>query len=110
LEFLEEREAEIMRWYAVQTVSKNARARGLSADREVMERTRAEVAIAHGVRDWQMLCEEVSDGLLFGAIPLQWIESACSDLALAKTFRSIWDAGLANNSQIETGKGVSCGR
>ena len=110
LEFLEEREAEMMRWYAVQTAATTARVASIRCDEDLLERTRAEVAIAHGVRDWLMLEEEVSDGLLFGAIPLQWIESACSDLALANTLKRRYDTRVAMNPYIETGKGVSCDR
>ncbi len=101
LDFLEEREAEMMRWYAVTTVSENARSVGLSADKHLMARTREEVAIAHGLRDWQTLREDVSDGLLFGAIPLPWIEAACVSLALARTFKSSWAAQLENRSDVE---------
>jgi hypothetical protein len=97
LDFLEELEAEIMRWHSALKVSEEARKRGLSADKNLSARTREELAIAHGLRDWQMLSEEAQNGLLFDAIPLKWIEDACSNISLARTFRTLW------HSEIETG-------
>jgi hypothetical protein len=87
LELLDEIDAEVMRWYSVRRLSFEARRRGLEAAPAVLERTRAEIAIAHGVCDWPMLVEEVRDERLFGAIPMQWIDTAVSDLALARALR-----------------------
>ena len=46
-----------------------------------------------------MLQDEVSDGRLFGAIPIDWIEAACGRIAAARSYGGRVRAGL------EHGKG-----
>ncbi len=82
LEFMDELDAEVMRWHAARTLA----AAVVEPDGEQLERVRQEVAIAHGVVDWEMLCDEVVDERLFGAIPLPWIEDACLTIARARTW------------------------
>lgn len=92
LGFLDEQAAEVMRWHAITTCAEHARRAGLGVAAKVVTRVREEVAIAHGVRDWAMLRGEVHRGLLFGAIPFDWIEQACESMAYA---RSAVAAGMA---------------
>lgn len=94
LKFLEEMDAELMRWYAVNTLSHEARRLGLEPDPDLLARVQEEVAIAHGVRDWRMLQDEVTDGRLFGAIPIDWIEAACGRIAEARAYRGHLGTGL----------------
>lgn len=88
LEFMDELDAELMRWHATRAVAAPAPA---EPDPGVLRRVRDEVAIAHGLLDWAMLREEVVDDLLFDAIPLAWIEDACRHLARARS----WAENLA---------------
>lgn len=81
LEFLEELDAELMRWYSVRTLATETSS---SPTATVSARIREEVAIAHGVSSWAALCAEVVEGRVFGAIPMDWIETACRWLARAR--------------------------
>ncbi len=85
LEFLDELDSELMRWHAVREVSKDKTERGLQARSNVLTATREAVAVAHGLGDWRSLTSDVDEGCLFGAIPLAWIEDACTQLALARS-------------------------
>lgn len=78
LEFLDELDAELMLWFAIRAAA------GSRPSANSLARVREEVAIAHGVRDWSMLEECVEDGALWGAIPLHWINEACSLNAAAR--------------------------
>lgn len=88
LDLLEEMDAETMRWHSVRTLADAARRTDLAAASAIVAKARGEIAVMHGVRDWPMLVDEVRDGRLFGAIPVEWIDEACSDLALARTFKA----------------------
>jgi hypothetical protein len=83
LEFMDELDAELMRWYATRTMAASAPS---EPHLDVLRRVRDEVAIAHGLLDWAMLREEVVAGRLFDAIPLTWIDDACSLLARARSW------------------------
>lgn len=91
LDFLEELDAEVMRFHAVQEGAAAARRQQLDPSPRIARRVHEEVAIAQGVRDWNMLREQTSEGRLFGAIPLEWIERACTNLALARTYAAHLD-------------------
>lgn len=82
LEFMDEFDAELMRWHAVYSLGSNV----FEPQPEVLDRVRQELAIAHGLVNWDMLRGEVVDDRLFGAIPLAWIEEACLVLARARTY------------------------
>lgn len=84
LDFVDELDAELMRWYASRIVA------NLVSELEpnVLQRVRDEVAIAHGVNDWAMLRQEVVGDRLFDAIPFAWIEEACLQMARARCWRS----------------------
>ena len=82
LEFLEELDAEVMRWHAHESLAASA---GGAPGPAALERARAEVAIRHGVRHWRMLLENVEDSKLFGAIPMEWIEGSVETIARART-------------------------
>jgi hypothetical protein len=84
LEFLDELDAELMRWHAVRTLASTAP----EPTAEMLERVRNEIAIAHGVIDWEMLQEETVEGKLYGAIPLAWVQTACSQAARARFWKS----------------------
>jgi hypothetical protein len=84
LDFVDELDAELMRWYAAGTLASCVS----EFEPSVLQRVRDEVAIAHGVNDWTMLCEEVVDDRLFDAIPFTWIEEACLRMARARCWRS----------------------
>lgn len=84
LDFMDELDAELMRWHAVQSLAASTP----EPSPDGLQRVRHEVAIAHGVVDWDMLCEEVIDGRLFGAIPLPWIENACLAIARARASKA----------------------
>jgi hypothetical protein len=81
LEFLEELDAELTQAYAVRVLSDGSS----GADPSTLARVRDEIAIAHGFVDWDMLRDEVVDGLLWGAIPFAWIADACERIARART-------------------------
>lgn len=81
LEFLDELEAELARWYAVRRVAESAEAALNPTGRR---RIREEVAIAHGAVSWSSLLPYVDNGRLFGAIPFDWIEMACDLMAQAR--------------------------
>lgn len=83
LEFMDELDAELMRWYATRKLSALAPS---EPHPEVLRRVRDEVAIAHGLLDWAMLREEVVEGRLFDAIPVAWIDDACTLLARARAW------------------------
>jgi hypothetical protein len=84
LDYLDEIDAELVRWYAAQTLAEEALKLGLSVSTTELARTREEVAIAHGLVSWRRLMEGVVDGRLLGSIPLAWIDSACNVLALSR--------------------------
>lgn len=84
LDFLDELDAELLRWHAATTMASRARRQGGRVPSGVLQRAREEVAIAHGCRDWRMVLEEVVDGRLFGAIPFSWVAGACELMAEAR--------------------------
>lgn len=85
LEFLDELDAELLRWHAISECAANARTRGMHPSESTRIRAREEIAIAQGVRTWVALQEEEdADGLVFGAIPFAWILEASDMLAYAR--------------------------
>lgn len=84
LSFLEEFETEVMLWHAVRQLSESKSKASVRPTRNQERRTREDVAIAHGYDGWASLASDLSDQKLFGAIPLNWVEDACTSLALAK--------------------------
>jgi hypothetical protein len=83
LEYLDELDAEVSRWYAVRTLAETV----TEAPGWLRRRVREEVAIAHGAATWNALLPHVVDGRLFGAIPMGWIAEACDVLARARAAR-----------------------
>jgi len=81
LAFVDELDAEWMRWFASDTLASHAH----DFDERILRRVREEVAIAHGLSDWDALQEEIVDGYLFEAIPYSWIDEACVRMARART-------------------------
>jgi hypothetical protein len=73
LDFIDELDAELERWYAF-------RERPPEDGRDALIRTRERLALAHGYPSWNSLSEDVEDGRLFGAIPFAWIETAVARL------------------------------
>ncbi|WP_154758415.1 TfuA-like protein [Amycolatopsis pithecellobii] len=84
LTFLEEFETELMQWHAVRRVAGLKKAEGVEPGDKLIRRTRESLAIAHGYEDWRSLASDSTDGKVFGAIPLTWIEEACANLSLAR--------------------------
>jgi hypothetical protein len=84
LAFLEEFESELMLWHAVSQISGHQARHRVSVPPSTVAAVRDSVAIAHGYLDWASLKTDVSDGRIYGAIPLAWIERACATLALAR--------------------------
>ncbi len=84
LEFLDELDAELMRWHAHETLAAAAEGAPAAA---ALDRARAEVAIRHGLRHWRMLLENVEDAKLFGAIPFEWVEGCVETVARARAAR-----------------------
>jgi hypothetical protein len=80
LDFLDELDAELARWYAVRRLAAGATE---TAD-SPLKRVRADVAIAHGATSWNSLLQHVSAGRLFGAIPMEWVTEACDLMARAR--------------------------
>jgi hypothetical protein len=97
LEFMDELDAELMRWHASQTMA--ALAPGLDAG--VLQRVRDEIAIAHGVVNWRVLEDELVDDKLFGAIPFEWIDESCRQIAKA---RSVPKNGGTRNGTADHGR------
>jgi hypothetical protein len=95
LEFMDELDAESMRWYACSTVA----ALGQQPAAEALCRAREEVAIAHGVPDWESLEGELVDGKLFGAIPFAWIDESCRRMAQARSWEGLRPAPVAARSR-----------
>lgn len=93
LDFLDQLDAEIMRWYAVQETAAIALKAGLIPTPSCISRVREELAILHGLTDWKALLTELSAGRLFGAIPFEWVEDSCLSLASARTLASHADNG-----------------
>jgi hypothetical protein len=88
LEFLDELDAELMRWHAVDQLA-SAMSDAQRTARVTLERVRERVAIAHGYADWRSLTDDVQDGRLFGAIPAEWVEAACQKTATAEAFGTV---------------------
>jgi hypothetical protein len=86
LDCLDELDAELMRLHAHSALAATAVDAGFSCLPALLERTKGEVALRHGVRHWPELEEKLADGRLFGAIPFNWIEDACDRIAMARTF------------------------
>jgi hypothetical protein len=86
LDFLDELDAELLRWHAAHDGAARAAARGLAPPERTLRKAREEIAIAHGVRDAAMLAECVEDERLFGAIPYAWVEGAGQAIAAARAF------------------------
>jgi hypothetical protein len=86
LEFLEEADAEIVRWYAVQQMYEHACIVGAVPSAPTMKQVQTEVAVLHGFRQWNSLINRVENRLLWDAIPFEWIEEACLRWATARTY------------------------
>jgi hypothetical protein len=87
LEFRDEIHAEYARMHAVRTLAAASRARGVTPSPTVIDRAHAFVAITHGAPGWKELQESVDDGLLYDAIPFEWVEASALDLAHAQAWR-----------------------
>jgi hypothetical protein len=95
LDFLDELDAELMRWHAIRTCADAAEKAGFIANDATLTRAREEAAIRHGVRDFSLLEAEVEAGLLFGAIPWVWVERAFRRLALARCYADARPSSVA---------------
>jgi hypothetical protein len=86
LDYLEEADAEIMRWYAVHRMAEYAAAAGIGPAASIRIHIRNEVAVCHGFRQWNSLVDRVENNLLWNAIPFDWIDEACERWATARTY------------------------
>jgi hypothetical protein len=86
LDFLDELDAELIRWYAVHECAAAAEIQDLDPSEEVRQRVRDETAILHGCRNWKTMQAYVSNGLLFDAIPIEWVTRSCVLLTMAQRF------------------------
>jgi hypothetical protein len=66
LDFLQELDAELMRWHAISNLAHRVLQSGQEVSPAVLGRVREEVAIAHGLTGWAMLAAGVVDGRLWG--------------------------------------------
>ncbi|GAA2410943.1 hypothetical protein GCM10010191_19940 [Actinomadura vinacea] len=82
LEFLDELDAELARWYATRRLARSG-----PPNAAVLRRVREEVAVAHGAPNWHTLTRHVDDGRIFGAIPMAWVTQACDAMARARAAR-----------------------
>lgn len=90
LEFLDELDAELMRWHALKRFAVLA-----DDDRDCSSHRRLvgeQTAIAHGYLDWASLRSDVQDNRLFGAIPLGWVDAAVSLQVAARRGAQAYDA------------------
>jgi hypothetical protein len=85
LEYLDELDAELMRWHAHHALADEAERRGWPTSDDVLMRTQEEIARRHGLTHWLELDASVRDDRLYGAIPVTWIESAVDVTARART-------------------------
>jgi hypothetical protein len=83
LEFMDELDAELMRWHATRVIADLV---AREPDAAVLQRVRDEIAIAQGVVSWQVLEGEIVDGKLFAAIPFEWINDCCRQIARARSW------------------------
>lgn len=81
LDYMDELDAELARWYAVDTL---AASHPDPPPRPLLRRVREEAAIAHGATSWSSLQPHVEDDRLFGAIPMAWVTEACDRTARAR--------------------------
>lgn len=89
LEYLDELDAELMRWYAFRRLSEMAERKNLKAPADITLRVREEVARRHGVFQWSALEEAAEDGRLHGAIPLAWVYAATDVIIQARTVKRL---------------------
>lgn len=83
LTFLAELEAELMNWHALRRAA-DSMPNTVPSPASVLTRVREEVAIAHGYDDWSSLKQDVTNGRLFNAIPMEWVDQACMITARAR--------------------------
>lgn len=82
LNYLDEAGSEIVSWHAVDELS---RCPVDHVPPDIERAVREETAVRHGAPNWATLQSHVEDGVLFGAVPYQWIVTACEKLARART-------------------------
>jgi hypothetical protein len=81
LDYIDELDAELMRWHAHHKLGATRPEAPAAA---ALRRVREEVAITHGYADWASLVCDVQDGRVFGAIPMDWVTRACALMAAAR--------------------------
>jgi hypothetical protein len=86
LEYRDELDAELMRWYAQRTLAEFAAHSGLPIPDDILLRTKHEVARRHGMAHWFEI-ESAETDLLHGAIPLNWVLAAVNVIAGAHAAR-----------------------
>ncbi|WP_052248937.1 TfuA-like protein [Leisingera sp. ANG-Vp] len=104
--FMDELEAEIARWAAAHTAHSRASDIMDAQLRWVQE----EIAVRHGLSDWESLRSEVSDGKLFGAIPIVWVEDACHAIAANRAARSFGKMRNSTDHGAHKQSDISCFR
>lgn len=88
LELLDELDTELMRMYAAERLSEEAKRLSLPPSTELEQQTRELTAIAHGLSFWTELRAQCPHGQLWGAIPFSWIEAACQKTATARAAKT----------------------
>lgn len=87
LDYLDELDAELERWYAVRQLArqgKNPNTAQSTAERQSLVRTRTLLAAGHGYPSWNSLTQDVVNNRLFGAIPFDWIHDAVTVMCRAQ--------------------------